>query len=93
MQVPFFRFLSVGPLKIGNFDRALQRFCRFFGILGLGRTGKQLFVLDRRRARDPLVVCVSALDLCLTMGSPSRPVSSGQCIMYHTLAIKYVGPG
>ena len=76
MQVPFFRFMSVGPLKIGNFDRVLQRICRWFGILGLGRTGKQLFVLDKRRSRDPLVVrgtvdlqsdhVLSFLPLCFT---------------------------
>ncbi|KAK9827864.1 hypothetical protein WJX74_006695 [Apatococcus lobatus] len=55
-QVPFFHFLSLGPLKIGNFDRLVQRIFRWFGVLFLGRTGKQLFVLDKRHSRDPLVL-------------------------------------
>ena len=58
--MPFFHFLSLGPLKLGNFDRLVQRIFCWFGVLFLGRTGKQLFVLDNRQTRDPLVVSAVA---------------------------------
>ncbi len=64
LQVPFLGYLSFWPLTIGGFDRLLQRMCRWFAVVFLRRTGKQLFLLDKRGSGDPLVVGLMLLASC-----------------------------